>query len=75
MKKKLILESGEVFPRGGFGTNVDFTEGEVVLIPVCPASQNLFRTLHIVQDRMYISVNLGITFINRDDYESLSNLL
>ena len=52
MKKKLILESGEVFHGVGFGANVD-TEGEVVLIPVCPAIRNLFRILHIVA-RSYV---------------------
>ena len=47
MKKKANIRKRRSFPRVGFGANVD-TEGEVVLIPVCPAIRNLFQTLRIV---------------------------
>ena len=46
MKKKLILESGEVFHGQGFGANTD-TEGEVVFNTGMTGYQNSFQTLHI----------------------------
>lgn len=52
MKKKLILESGEVFHGVGFGANVD-TEGEVVFNTGMSGYQELISILHIVA-RSYV---------------------
>ena len=71
MKKKLILESGEVFHGQGFGANTD-TEGEVVFNTGMTAYQEL------ISDPSYCRQIVTITYplignygINRDDFESI----
>lgn len=71
MKKKLILESGEVFHGTGFGTNAD-TEGEVVFNTGMTGYQEL------LSDPSYAGQIVCMTYplignygINRDDYESI----
>ena len=71
MKKKLILESGEVFHGQGFGANTD-TEGEVVFNTGMTGYQEL------ISDPSYCSQIVTMTYplignygINRDDFESI----
>ena len=71
MKKKLILETGEVFLGIGFGTNHD-TEGEVVFNTGMTGYQEL------ISDPSYCGQMVCMTYplignygINRDDYESI----
>src|SRR5690606_30441135 len=71
MKKKLILESGEVFHGEGFGANLD-TDGEVVFNTGMTGYQEL------ISDPSYCGQIVCMTYplignygINRDDYESL----
>lgn len=71
MKKKLILESGEVFHGIGFGANQD-TSGEVVFNTGMTGYQEL------LSDPSYCGQIVCMTYplignygINRDDYESI----
>lgn len=71
MKKKLILESGEVFRGQGFGANTD-TEGEVVFNTGMTGYQEL------ISDPSYCGQIVTMTYplignygINRDDFESI----
>ncbi|MGX9984794.1 carbamoyl phosphate synthase small subunit [Chryseobacterium sp. POL2] len=71
MKKKLILETGEVFHGKGFGANLD-TEGEVVFNTGMTGYQEL------ISDPSYCGQIVCMTYplignygINRDDYESI----
>ena len=71
MKKKLILQSGEVFHGTGFGANLD-TEGEVVFNTGMTGYQEL------ISDPSYCGQIVCMTYplignygINRDDYESI----
>ncbi len=71
MKKKLILESGEVFHGQGFGANTD-TEGEVVFNTGMTGYQEL------ISDPSYCGQFVTMTYplignygINRDDFESI----
>lgn len=71
MKKKLILESGEVFHGQGFGANTD-TEGEVVFNTGMTGYQEL------ISDPSYCGQIVTMTYplignygINRDDFESI----
>ncbi len=71
MKKKLILESGEVFFGTGFGANLD-TDGEVVFNTGMTGYQEL------ISDPSYCGQIVCMTYplignygINRDDYESI----
>ena len=71
MKKKLILESGEVFQGIGFGANLD-TDGEVVFNTGMTGYQEL------ISDPSYCGQIVCMTYplignygINRDDYESI----
>ncbi|MEN2434741.1 glutamine-hydrolyzing carbamoyl-phosphate synthase small subunit [Weeksellaceae bacterium A-14] len=71
MKKKLILESGEVFHGTGFGADQN-TEGEVVFNTGMTGYQEL------ISDPSYCGQIVCMTYplignygINRDDYESL----
>lgn len=71
MKKKLILESGEVFRGEGFGANLD-TDGEVVFNTGMTGYQEL------ISDPSYCGQIVCMTYplignygINRDDYESI----
>ncbi|KMQ70863.1 glutamine-hydrolyzing carbamoyl-phosphate synthase small subunit [Chryseobacterium koreense] len=71
MKKKLILESGEVFHGEGFGANLQ-TEGEVVFNTGMTGYQEL------ISDPSYSGQLVCMTYplignygINRDDYESM----
>ena len=71
MKKKLILESGEVFHGQGFGANTD-TEGEVVFNTGMTGYQEL------ISDPSYCGQLVTMTYplignygINRDDFESI----
>lgn len=71
MKKKLILESGEVFHGEGFGANLD-TSGEVVFNTGMTGYQEL------ISDPSYCGQMVCMTYplignygINRDDYESI----
>lgn len=71
MKKKLILESGEVFHGQGFGVNTD-TEGEVVFNTGMTGYQEL------ISDPSYCGQIVTMTYplignygINRDDFESI----
>ena len=71
MKKKLILESGEVFHGYGFGANLD-TAGEVVFNTGMTGYQEL------ISDPSYCGQIVCMTYplignygINRDDYESI----
>ena len=71
MKKKLILESGEVFHGQGFGANID-TEGEVVFNTGMTGYQEL------ISDPSYCGQIVTMTYplignygINRDDFESI----
>ncbi len=71
MKKKLILESGEVFHGTGFGANED-TSGEVVFNTGMTGYQEL------ISDPSYCGQIVCMTYplignygINRDDYESI----
>ena len=75
MKKKLILESGEVFHGTGFGANLD-TEGEVVFNTGMTGYQEL------ISDPSYSGQLVTMTYplignygINRDDYESMEPAL
>ena len=71
MKKKLILESGEVFHGTGFGAEQD-TAGEVVFNTGMTGYQEL------ISDPSYCGQIVCMTYplignygINRDDYESI----
>ncbi|WDT67645.1 glutamine-hydrolyzing carbamoyl-phosphate synthase small subunit [Cloacibacterium sp. TD35] len=71
MKKKLILESGEVFHGQGFGANTD-TDGEVVFNTGMTGYQEL------ISDPSYCGQIVTMTYplignygINRDDFESI----
>lgn len=71
MKKKLILESGEIFYGTGFGKKQD-TEGEVVFNTGMTGYQEL------ITDPSYCGQMVCMTYplignygINRDDYESI----
>lgn len=71
MKKKLILESGEVFHGTGFGANEE-TSGEVVFNTGMTGYQEL------ISDPSYCGQIVCMTYplignygINRDDYESI----
>ena len=71
MKKKLILESGEVFHGTGFGANLE-TDGEVVFNTGMTGYQEL------ISDPSYCGQIVCMTYplignygINRDDYESI----
>lgn len=71
MKKKLILQSGEVFHGKGFGANLD-TEGEVVFNTGMTGYQEL------ISDPSYCGQIVTMTYplignygINRDDFESI----
>ncbi len=71
MKKKLILESGEIFHGEGFGANVD-TAGEVVFNTGMTGYQEL------ISDPSYCGQIVCMTYplignygINRDDFESI----
>ncbi|MHA3044027.1 glutamine-hydrolyzing carbamoyl-phosphate synthase small subunit [Riemerella anatipestifer] len=71
MKKKLILESGEVLHGRGFGANLD-TEGEVVFNTGMTGYQEL------ISDPSYCGQIVCMTYplignygINRDDYECI----
>lgn len=71
MKKKLVLESGEVFYGTGFGTEQD-TAGEVVFNTGMTGYQEL------ISDPSYCGQIVCMTYplignygINRDDYESI----
>ncbi len=71
MKKKLILESGEVFHGTGFGADQD-TDGEVVFNTGMTGYQEL------ISDPSYCGQIVCMTYplignygINRDDYESI----
>lgn len=71
MKKKLILESGEVFHGVGFGANLE-TDGEVVFNTGMTGYQEL------ISDPSYCGQIVCMTYplignygINRDDYESI----
>lgn len=70
-KKKLILESGEIFYGEGFGANLE-TEGEVVFNTGMTGYQEL------ISDPSYCGQIVCMTYplignygINRDDYESI----
>jgi carbamoyl-phosphate synthase small subunit len=71
MRKKLILESGEIFHGKGFGANQDI-EGEVVFNTGMTGYQEL------ISDPSYCGQIVCMTYplignygINRDDYESI----
>ncbi|MGA9213074.1 carbamoyl phosphate synthase small subunit [Kaistella sp.] len=71
MKKKLILETGEIFHGEGFGTNLE-TDGEVVFNTGMTGYQEL------ISDPSYCGQIVCMTYplignygINRDDYESI----
>lgn len=71
MKKKLILETGEIFLGNGFGANQD-TDGEVVFNTGMTGYQEL------ISDPSYCGQMVCMTYplignygINRDDYESI----
>lgn len=71
MKKKLILQSGEVFNGIGFGANLD-TDGEVVFNTGMTGYQEL------ISDPSYCGQIVTMTYplignygINRDDFESI----
>lgn len=71
MKKKLILESGEIFHGEGFGAQLE-TEGEVVFNTGMTGYQEL------ISDPSYCGQIVCMTYplignygINRDDYESM----
>ncbi|MGZ5196717.1 MAG: carbamoyl phosphate synthase small subunit, partial [Kaistella sp.] len=71
MKKKLILESGEVFHGEGFGADLE-TDGEVVFNTGMTGYQEL------ISDPSYCGQIVCMTYplignygINRDDYESI----
>ena len=71
MKKKLILETGEIFHGEGFGANQD-TDGEVVFNTGMTGYQEL------ISDPSYCGQIVCMTYplignygINRDDYESM----
>lgn len=71
MKKKLVLESGEIFHGEGFGANFD-TEGEVVFNTGMTGYQEL------ISDPSYCGQIVTMTYplignygINRDDFESM----
>lgn len=71
MKKKLVLESGEVFHGEGFGANLE-TEGEVVFNTGMTGYQEL------ISDPSYCGQIVTMTYplignygINRDDFESM----
>ena len=71
MKKKLILESGEIFHGEGFGAQLE-TEGEVVFNTGMTGYQEL------ISDPSYCGQMVCMTYplignygINRDDYESI----
>lgn len=71
MKKKLILETGEIFLGNGFGANHD-TDGEVVFNTGMTGYQEL------ISDPSYCGQMVCMTYplignygINRDDYESI----
>lgn len=71
MKKKLILESGEIFHGKGFGANQDI-DGEVVFNTGMTGYQEL------ISDPSYCGQIVCMTYplignygINRDDYESI----
>ena len=71
MKKKLILESGEIFHGEGFGAQLE-TEGEVVFNTGMTGYQEL------ISDPSYCGQIVCMTYplignygINRDDYESI----
>ena len=71
MKKKLILESGEVFHGQGFGANTD-TEGEVV------DNTGMTGYQELISDPSYCGQIVTMTYplignygINRDDFESI----
>ena len=71
MKKKLILESGEVFHGEGFGAELE-TAGEVVFNTGMTGYQEL------ISDPSYCGQIVCMTYplignygINRDDYESI----
>lgn len=71
MKKKLILETGDVFHGEGFGVNLD-TEGEIVFNTGMTGYQEL------ISDPSYCGQIVCMTYplignygINRDDYECM----
>ena len=71
MKKKLILESGEIFHGEGFGANVD-TAGEVVF------NTGMIGYQELISDPSYCGQIVCMTYplignygINRDDFESI----
>lgn len=71
MKKKLILESGDVFHGEGFGANLE-TDGEVVFNTGMTGYQEL------ISDPSYCGQIVCMTYplignygVNRDDYESI----
>lgn len=71
MKKKLILESGEVFHGKGFGANQD-TEGEVVFNTGMTGYQELLSDPSYAGQMVCMTYPLiGNYGINRDDYESI----
>lgn len=71
MKKKLILESGEVFHGVGFGTNED-TFGEVVFNTGMTGYQELLTDPSYCDQLVCMTYPLiGNYGINRDDYECI----
>jgi len=71
MKKKLILESGEVFHGQGFGANTD-TEGEVVFNTGMTGYQELISAPSYCGQIVTMTYPLiGNYGINRDDFESI----
>lgn len=71
MKKKLLLESGEVFHGTGFGMNAD-TEGEVVFNTGMTGYQELLSDPSYAGQMVCMTYPLiGNYGINRDDYESI----
>jgi len=71
MKKKLILESGEVFYGNGFGGE-ESTEGEVVFNTGMTGYQELISDLSYCGQMVCMTYPLiGNYGINRDDYEAI----
>lgn len=71
MKKKLVLESGDVFLGEGFGAD-DVTEGEVVFNTAMAGYQELFSDPSFYGQIVCLTYPLiGNYGINRDDHENI----
>jgi len=71
MKKKLVLESGDIFHGKGFGENT-FPEGEIVFNTGMTGYQELISDLSYCGQIVCMTYPLiGNYGINRDDYESI----